>query len=203
MSDTVGDHGEQFAGLLRQARAGSESALTAVLESMRRCLLLRADSALRPSQRAKLGLSDLVQETFVDALRNFHDFHGTTAAQLRTWLQRILEHNLQDFVRGQRTAKRNPTREVSLDQLRWRTHLAADTPTPSHNAILEEERQRLRKALDALPESHREVLLLRFKEKLPFKEIARRQGTSEHTIRQQCRRTLGALAPLLGHSASF
>src|ERR1700751_3723750 len=89
------------------ARAGSPEALGQLLEACRGYLLLIAQREIDPDLRAKGGASDLVQQTFLEAQRDFADFRGETEAELLGWLRQILLHNLASFARKFReTAKR-------------------------------------------------------------------------------------------------
>src|SRR6516165_11883047 len=121
---------------LAAARAGSREALGAGLETCRRYLLLVADREIHPDLRAKGGASDLVQDTFLEAQRDFDQFHGASADELRAWLRRLLLNNVANFTRQYRErAKRDVGREISLEAA-GSSHergagLAADGLSPS------------------------------------------------------------------------
>src|SRR5262249_60240894 len=84
---------------LAAARTGSLDALGRVLETYRAYLLLVADRELDPKLQAKGGASDLVQETFMEAQRDFGRFQGTTDGELRAWLRQLLLPNVANFAR--------------------------------------------------------------------------------------------------------
>ena len=68
--------------------------------------------------RVRLDASDLVQETFLKAHREFASFLGATEAELVAWLRQILARNLTDLVRRFKAAgARMVRREQSLDDL--------------------------------------------------------------------------------------
>src|SRR5215470_7553973 len=83
---------------LPAAHAGSNEALGQALEACRGYLLLIAQRHLE----AKGGASDLVQETFLEAQRDFGQFRGTSEAELLAWLRRLLLNNLGHFSRRYR-----------------------------------------------------------------------------------------------------
>jgi RNA polymerase sigma-70 factor (ECF subfamily) len=174
---------EETAGdLLAAARAGSREALGRLLEACRNYLLVIARQELDPGLRAKGGGSDLVQETFLEAQRDFRAFHGQTEGELRAWLKELLYNNVVNFARRFReTRKREIDREQALDT-GMGSGLAGADPTPSKNASNREEDQLVREALDRMPEDYREVLLLRFREGLAFEEVARRMGRSLNAV---------------------
>src|SRR5205809_917594 len=100
---------------LAAARAGSSEALGQALEGCRRYLLLVADRELEPDLRAKGGASDIVQETFLEAQRDFTQFHGNSEQELLAWLRRILLNNVGNFSRRYcGTDMRDVGREVEL-----------------------------------------------------------------------------------------
>src|SRR6516164_9512157 len=98
MEDFARDAGRWLA----EARAGDRHALGQALEACRRYLLLVAERQLDPYLRAKGGASDLVQETFLEAQCVFRAFAGTSEAELRAWLRRLLLNNLGHFPRRYR-----------------------------------------------------------------------------------------------------
>src|SRR5262245_57514454 len=96
---------------LPDARAGSSEALGQVLEACRGYLLMIAQQELEPALQAKGGASDLVQQTFLEAQRDFAGFEGSTREALLAWMRRLLLNNLANFRREYRCNKRRVTRE--------------------------------------------------------------------------------------------
>src|SRR5262245_50058202 len=146
--------------LLSASRAGSRDALGELLESYRRYLASVARDQLDPRLLPKVDQSDLVQETFRDAQRAFGQFHGTTEEELLAWLRQILLHRIGRFARRYRgTQKRSMAREVKLDPDDSAVAPAfwADQPTPSAEAVANEQSGALHDALARLPHEYREV----------------------------------------------
>jgi RNA polymerase sigma-70 factor (ECF subfamily) len=181
---------DEAARWLAAARAGSGEALGQALEAYRGYLLLIAGRELDPELRTKGGASDLVQETFLEAQRDFAAFRGDNADELRAWLRRLLLNNLATFARRYRdTAKRQLGRELPLQ--------AGDTPSPSGLAMAREEAEALEKALAQLSEEHRQVILLRHQGQLSFEEIGARLGRSANAARMLWTRAVDRLQQLL------
>ena len=171
------------------ARAGSKDALGKVLENSRAYLLTIANRSLDDNLRAKGGASDIVQETFLEAQRDFRSFQGRTEAELLGWLQRMLQNNLANFARHYRqTDKRRLDREVVIDPGTYSSitqdYPAADTPTPSVAAMADEESQVLTAAIGRLPDDYRTVLTLRYLHGQSFEEIAGELQRSNNAVRQ-------------------
>jgi RNA polymerase sigma-70 factor (ECF subfamily) len=80
--------------LLTKARLGDREAFGKLLDQFRSYLRLLARHQLGQRLREKIDDSDLIQETFLEAQRDFAQFRGSSEAELAAWLRRILAHNL-------------------------------------------------------------------------------------------------------------
>lgn len=183
---------------LRSARGGSNEALGQLLDACRRYLHWVARRELDPTLKSKVGVSDCVQEAYLDAYRDFHQFVGDSETEFMAWLRRILLNNIANLGRHYReTAKRRIGSEVSLDahasseQRRW--SLAAEQSSPCEQAMDNEEEQLLQEAISRLPETHRQILTLWQFEQLSFEEISRRMGCAPNTVRNRWFRAIQQL----------
>jgi len=189
---------EEAGGLMAAARAGSREALGRALEACRRYLLGVAEGELDPDLRSKGGASDLVQETFLEAQRDFAGFEGSSTEELRAWLRQVLLHNVGAFTRRYRaTSKREVAREVRLGADGSWTGIepgpATSTLSPSGVAIEHERALALRRALERLPEDYRLVVVLRFEEGRSFEEIGRLTDRSPDAARKVWSRAMERL----------
>jgi RNA polymerase sigma-70 factor (ECF subfamily) len=190
------------ADLIRRCRAGDAAARAELFQRYRRYLEVLARAQLGQQLRAKCGTSDLVQQTLLEAHRDFGGFQGEHEAELLAWLRRILAHNLFNQARHFAARQRDAAREVSLEQVQAGVDrssvalgrcLAAEGPTPSQAAARREASVRLADALARLPEDYQTVLLLRVFEELPAEEVAVRMGRSAGAVRMLQMRALTAL----------
>jgi RNA polymerase sigma-70 factor (ECF subfamily) len=184
--------------LLAAARAGSTEALGRVLETCRRYLLTVAERQLDPKLRAKGGASDLVQETFLEAQRDFSGFRGTSEAELLAWLSRLLLNNAGNFARRYRgTDKRDIGREVLLgagdSSGAAAPDPAADTPSPSGQAMANERAAALQRALARLPDDYRQAIVLRYQEGRSFEEMGQLLNRSPDAARKLWMRAMDRL----------
>lgn len=180
---------------LAATRSGSKEALGQLLEASRCYLLLVAQKELDPDLRAKGGASDLVQQTFLEAQRDFAQFRGDSEDELLAWLRRLLLNNLANFTRHFRaTGKRALDREVALEGGSsghgLASGLAAGSSTPSGQAVMNEQAQALQRALEHLPDDYRLILLLRYQEGRSFEEIAGLMHRSANAVRKLCLRAI-------------
>jgi RNA polymerase sigma-70 factor (ECF subfamily) len=189
MDSPSSELGGDFLRRLDQARAGLPESLGQLLMSCRNYLLLAASRKLGADLRSKVNPSDVVQETFLDAQRDFGRFHGDTEDELRAWLYRILLNNLANAGRHYRDAeKREVGREITLPDGDGNGEalgeLIRDTPTPSEWMAIQEEVAALERALDELPEQYRQVLRLRYQEQRTFADIGTRLNCSAEAARK-------------------
>jgi RNA polymerase sigma-70 factor (ECF subfamily) len=185
--------------LVVRARAGDKPALGRLLELYRNYLRFLARSLIRPPLHVQLDASDLVQETFLKAHRDFGQFAGSDERELVAWLRQILVRTLANQAKHHRSRVRDQCRQESLDVLLDRSSLAiqeqmADSiASPSSHAVQREQAVLLADALTRLPVDYREVFILRNLEQVPVEEIAARMGRSPNAVRKLWARAMVAL----------
>jgi RNA polymerase sigma-70 factor, ECF subfamily len=194
MSDAPRPHPEE---LLRAARAGDASALGGLLERYRNYLLLLSRLQLDPRLSSKVDPTDVVQETFLEAARDFPQFQGSTEGELARWLRQIMVTNLANLIRRFLGTDRRDVRleqdlgagvEQSSDA--FAAALPASQTSPSDQVARREEAVLLADAVHTLPDHYREVVILRSLQGLPFAEVARRVGRSVDAVEKLWARAL-------------
>jgi RNA polymerase sigma-70 factor (ECF subfamily) len=186
---------------LLAARDGSREAIGQALESCRRYLLQIAHEELDPALQAKGGASDLVQETFLEAQRDFTRFQGSSEGELRAWLRQLLLHHVLMFVRRYRaTQKRGLERETPLHDDSNGVP-PAPQETPSHHAIAREQAESIQRAIARLPEDYRQVIVWRYQENRSFEEISRCLNRSPNATSKLWARALERLQSELEQQA--
>jgi RNA polymerase sigma-70 factor (ECF subfamily) len=190
--------------LLRLARAGDGEARGQLLELYRNYLVLLARLQIGRRLQGKADADDLVQETFLNAHRDFLQFRGATEGELANWLRRILAANLAGLVRRYLgTRRRDPRLERNLaDELEQSSRvleggLTAPHSTPSQQAARREQAVLLANALQQLPEHYREVIVLHHLEGLSLAEVSRRMGRTDDSVQKLWTRSLIQLRHLL------
>jgi RNA polymerase sigma-70 factor (ECF subfamily) len=179
------DDAEWFARALGAARAGGGEELGRLLMDCRDYLLLMANRALGDDVRGKINPSDLVQETFLEAQRDFEEFRGLTRPELLAWLRRIQRNNLLNVTRTFRGAQmRSVGREVALMGHEAVAAIACDTPSPSERAAAGEQSAALMSSLGRLTPRHQKVLRLRYEHGMTFGQIGAALGCSAEAARK-------------------
>jgi RNA polymerase sigma-70 factor, ECF subfamily len=191
-------------GLLHRAKAGDGPALGQLLELYRAYLVVLARVQIGRRLQSKVDASDLVQEAFLGAYRDFPQFRGTTEKEFLAWLRQILASLLANLVRHYRGAQRRDVRlerhlVVELEQSSQALDgsLVAPQSSPSQQAIRREQSVLLAEALGGLPQEWRELLILRHLEGLSFPEVARRLGRTVDSVKKLWPRALANLRRLL------
>jgi|SRR5580704_4997808 RNA polymerase sigma-70 factor (ECF subfamily) len=108
---------------------------------------------------------DLVQETYLKALRSFASFKPDT--NFRAWIYQILRNN---FLSSRSTLERRMT--VAMDSEEDGPELAVDTETPEAILMNRSDSKLVQRAIDDLPVHYRETLLLCEVEEMSYQEIA-------------------------------
>jgi RNA polymerase sigma-70 factor (ECF subfamily) len=189
--------------LLERARAGDLESFGQLLAQYRNYARLLARTLIGTTLRLRLDPSDLVQETFLEAHRDFPRFAGATERELLAWLRQILARNLADQARRQKAGLRDYRRQVSLEAIldrssaRMQQALVAVVSSPSAAAAQREQAVLLADALADLPPDYREVIILRNLERLRFDEVAARMGRSPGAVRMLWTRALERLSRAL------
>jgi RNA polymerase sigma-70 factor (ECF subfamily) len=187
--------------LLAAARAGAGAALGDLLERYRPYLLMIANQEIAPDLQAKFGPSDIVQDSMLEAYRDFGGFQGGTREDLQCWLRNILRNNLANAYRDFRdTEKRRIDREVSLTgavEGRMASELTQSGETPSGKLMQRERDESLEQAIDQLPEDYRDAIRLKKDEDCSWESMAERFGRSPEAVRKLYARAIEKLAKLL------
>jgi RNA polymerase sigma-70 factor, ECF subfamily len=108
---------------------------------------------------------DVVQETYLKALRSFASFRPGT--NFRAWMFQILRNT---FLSSCSKLERRMT--VAMNMEEDGPELAVDTETPETILMNRSNSKLLQRAIDELPVHHREALLLCEVEEMSYQEIA-------------------------------
>jgi RNA polymerase sigma-70 factor (ECF subfamily) len=147
-----------------------------------------------PRLRSKFSMSDIVQNTLVEAWRDLKRIQALDADVRKRWLRRMLVNNLLQEIDRWRARRRNPRLEQPLEaaaaesSCRLQNWLAVEDTTPSERLAKQEEALRLLDALSKLDTRQREALILQKQHGWKLVQIAELMGC-----------TTGAVAGLHAH----
>ncbi len=131
---------------------------------------------------------DLVQETYVKALKGFSSYAPGT--NFRAWMYRILRNTFLTSRTGLKSM-------VSLDDDENPVVEPATTDDPESLLLARADQQQIQLALGQLPVQHREIILLSDVEEMTYKEIAELLGTPIGTVMSRLSRARKAMRELL------
>ena len=183
---------QETAALIERARAGSGDALNALYTRCAGKLLPLIRLRMGRSLRTELESRDILQAVLLKSFQRMGQFDGSATGSLMAWMARIAENEIRDRADYHGRQRRDAARRVPLDALDER-ELPAPVRSALTQAILNEDAERLERALEALTESQRDIILLRQFEELTFPEIAVRLGKSEDACRMMFARAMTAL----------
>jgi RNA polymerase sigma-70 factor, ECF subfamily len=131
---------------------------------------------------------DLVQETYVKALRGFSSFQVGT--NFRAWMYRILRNSFLSSRTGLKTT-------VAFDEEEHEAVTSVENPTPETLLIGQADRELVQQALEELPVYFREILLLCEVEEMSYQEIAETLSIPPGTVMSRLSRARKTLRKLL------
>jgi RNA polymerase sigma-70 factor, ECF subfamily len=182
------------AALIAGLQAGDAEAFEALVRKYMPALLRVARRFLRSEEDAR----DAVQDAFISAFKSIRNF--ASQSQLGTWLHRIVINSSLMKLRRQ---KRRPEEDIEAYLPRFQTDGHQVEPSvpwsESAEAVLQraELREHVRAAIDELPDTYRNVLLLRDIEELTTEETATVLGINPNTVKVRLHRARQALRALL------
>lgn len=174
--------------LIRRAKKGDSDAFRLLVETYQTAVYRLA---LRMCGES--GAEDAAQEAFVAAWRGLPRFRGE--CRFSTWLYRLTTNAAIDYLRREQKQRT----DGDVDDL----PLADDSPSPQEQAERSETQQRVRKALAALSDEHRQILLLRYMQELDYGEIAQTLHISEGTVKSRINRAKARLRELLAQEGNL
>jgi RNA polymerase sigma-70 factor (ECF subfamily) len=190
--------------LVERAAAGDGTARQQLLTRHRK--QLKRMVAVRLSRRlaARVDPSDVVQEALAEAARKLDAYLRNRPVPFYPWLRRLAWERLVKLHRRHIEAgRRSVTREEppalpDESALELADRLLAAEPGPAEAALREELRQRVRTALSRLAPGDREVLVLRFLERLSTADVASVLGITPGAVKLRQMRALERLRSRLG-----
>ena len=180
--------------LIQRCLAGDTAAFEPLVEKYRQRVWRLAYQVLHDREEAW----DVAQEAFVRAFHSLSSFRGQSA--FYTWLFRITVNVATDRHR-QRGAQARAFGPERVTEEEWARSMPDPGRGPDQEATRAEQRERIRRALDALPPKARTIIMLSDVEGLSYREIAEVLncpiGTVMSRLHNARKRLKGLLGPML------
>lgn len=182
--------GKDTQELVRSAQGGDEAARGVLLERLRPRIVLWCASSLPARLRPICDAEDVAQDILISVHGGLAGFRGSDTRSFHAWVFRVAGNRIRDLLDYAGAEKRKLPPAVSFSQT-----------SPSEAAMRGEARDRVRRALETIPEDYREVVRMRRIEELEFPDIAAAMGRSENAVRILYFRALRALSDVLDDDA--
>ena len=174
---------EQRAELLNRASSGDEDAWRTLVE----LYLPRVHAVVCAQCHDPELAEEITQSTFATIVTKLADYHEE--GRFESWLFRIAMNRLRDEMRRRKRHAR-PTEEATLVSM-----AGGASTTDDHGAS--DLRERVMRAIGELPETDREVLILRHVSGLSFKEVSEALDTPLGTLLARHHRALKKMKVIL------
>lgn len=189
--------------------ASSKLSLDEMFQRFRPRLRALIDLRIDRRIRARVDPSDVIQETFADAVRRYPEYVQKGQMPPYLWLRFLTLQQLLIAHRKHLSVKaRSAAIEVPLEVIRAMSvetdsvveSLLSDGSSPSEKVVRNEELQQLTLAIEQMEPTDREILVLRHFEQMDFPEIAAVVEMSYEAVASRYRRALKKLGSVLNRS---
>ncbi len=197
---------DQSGELVQKASRGDAAAIGALIEEHLPRLQAFVRLRMGPELRAHEGSEDLVQSVCRELLQHLERYQYQGSNQFRGWLYTTALRKVSNRLRHLRAQRRDAARLEPIEEDGGPTSgdplgaLMESLASPSRQAELREEIERLERAFEALPDHYREVLTLSRLAGLSHREVAEQMGKTEGAARVLLFRALVALSKQLGEA---
>ncbi len=190
---------QQLEHWITAARGGDRLALTKLLAVHHALMRTRATRQLVGELQGRFDPDDVLQEAYLDVIRQISTFRGDGVGPFVSWLGRIVDHKIIDIRRGAHAHKRDIKREQPVAVAESQSYLdlldvvQQESDTPSRVIRGQEAIGAIAACVSELSDAHREVIELRFLQGLPLAKVAARMNRSEAAVAALCQRALREL----------
>ncbi|MEZ6093332.1 MAG: ECF-type sigma factor [Pirellulaceae bacterium] len=164
--------------LIPPTRIGEAKAREQLFHELKSYLESVANRQLIADLQPQMGVSAIVQTSFVRIVEKFDPFRGHTSGELRARIRTIVKNEIQGLRVTFRLQKRNVKREqlIQNGETAWDPidpHL-----TPSTGAIRSEQMERIEEALSRLSDEDDQVIRFRNFESMPSRKSVESWGAA-------------------------
>lgn len=115
-------------------------------------------------------VEDLTQEAFIKAFNSLESFNDEFA--FSTWLYKIATNNCIDFLRKRKLKTFSIDRPIGSEENGQQYEIPDDSHIPDSDIEQHQQTRTIQRAIDALPEKYRLVIVMRHQEEKSYEEIA-------------------------------
>ena len=183
--------------LVSRAKAGDQGAFEQLVRDNQNRVYSLALRMVSDREEA----ADLAQEAFLKAWQGLSSFQGESS--FSTWVYRLTTNVCIDYIRKQKRRQENLS-TLSLDDEEGAWPEPGDWEQDPHRCLERSELNRaVARGLEALPDHHRQVLVMRELSGLSYQEIGRALGLDLGTVKSRIARSRLALRKILEREGNF
>ena len=183
--------------LVRRAKAGDQDAFEQLVLDNQNKIYTLTFRMTNDREEAE----DLAQEAFLKAWHGLPAFQGDSS--FSTWVYRLATNVCIDFLRRQKRRKEiEPVMSIDDEESGW-TEPADWEQDPQRQLEKTERGAALHRALQALADHHRQVLVMRELSGLSYQEIGQALGLDPGTVKSRISRARLALRKILLEDGNF
>ncbi len=176
--------------LLQQFIAGDSSAFELIVRRHMRELYQFVVRFTSDSVAAE----DVVQDTLIQVHRSAESFDPEK--RFKPWLFTIAANKARDFIRRRTRRRELPINAKMTEEDQSSQHFvdlfSAELPEPDSEMMTEEGRKFVRQVVEAMPEKLREILILAYFHRLPYRDIADVVGIPVGTVKSRLHAAVAA-----------
>lgn len=195
---TAPPESECIATWIDRAKAGDNEAFSELVSEFERFVYNTACRVLSASGASLEAAEDIAQDAFIKAWRSLSMFRGDCS--FSTWLFRITVNTARDSIRSaSRRASVSLTKfsDDPEDGEEWDVPLTSGDTIPEDSLLRKEQIIGIRRAIEALPEEQRQVVVMRDIHELSYQTIADTLGIGLGTVKSRINRGRANLKALL------
>ncbi|XXM70809.1 RNA polymerase sigma factor [Lysinibacillus sphaericus] len=137
---------------------------------------------------------DLTQEIFIKVIRKVGSYSSN--GSFKSWVFTVAANHCRDYWKS-------AEHQRSQKQSEFKEDLTNEKTNVSYIFAQKESRERVKIAIDKLPEYQRNALILKYYHDMKIQEIATVTEASESTVKSRLRQGLAKLAKLLGRGEEY
>ncbi len=197
--------------LVRNATCGDRMALQQLLLLHYTPLAHRISVMMPPALQGSVGAEDILQETFIHAIRDISGFDPLKWRSFGAWLMAVAENRIRDAIKTSERKKRgghcHQARNLRDDHgsaiVDLIDILATESQTPSRSVARHEAVKAIQVAVASLPEDYRQAVRLRYLEGMSLSEVATAMHRSPGAIRGLLDRAKQQMRDAMGRASAY
>ncbi len=185
--------------LIKSAKNGDDAAFSSLVGHFEKFVYNTACRVLSASGCPTDSADDIAQDSFIKAWRSLSSFRGDCS--FSTWIFRITVNTARDSIRT--SARKSTLSLTHAEEDDENEYAEWDVPMTSGDDIPEDSLEKkeliltVRRAIEALPEDQRAVVIMRDLSELSYHEIAEKLGIELGTVKSRLNRGRAGLKAIL------